>query len=430
MPPYQDDDQEEEEFRIQQFADKHSIIFLLDCSKPMMAKGRNANEASPLGAALQCISEFMRKKILEGEKDTMGLVLYGVKTAENPMDYPNINVLFNVDLPDVRKILDLEELEQGLTYFKLDNVFEERLGSSGDFDLGHAFHMASNMFSASGQKNAKKFVYLITCQDNPHAGNHQLVNMAKTRARDLTDLQISIELFGVNPSATSNFDISKFYGNMAGINKAGADVKTISSKNNYEELHEKFQLQASKKRTAFQIPFRLANDLEISIRGYNLLLEKKRPSYTWLEERSNSEVQIESFYVCETTAKTLLPTDMKHYFELGGERAIFTKDEIDEIRNFGPPGLELLGFRSRSFLKEKWNLKPSVYICADEKVLICYSGHHGQLISIYAFACQNDSTPKDWYCKAHPAKKYSSEACSVAPNGDQLFNAAYWFGLL
>ena len=38
----------------------------------------------------------------------------------------------------------------------------------------------------------------------------------------------------------------------------------------------------------------------------------------------------------------LLPTDIKYYQEFGGEKVVFEKEEVDEMKKFGKPGTCIL----------------------------------------------------------------------------------------
>lgn len=48
--------------------------------------------------------------------------------------------------------------------------------------------------------------------------------------------------------------------------------------------------------------------------------------------------------------------------ELGEEKVPFSKEEIDDIKDFGQPNLTLCGFKPKSFLKPYYNNRSSYFI--------------------------------------------------------------------
>ena len=44
----------------------------------------------------------------------------------------------------------------------------------------------------------------------------------------------------------------------------------------------------------------------------------------------------------QDTGTVLLPTDIKYYKEFGGEKVVFEKEEVDEMKKFGKPGIRWL----------------------------------------------------------------------------------------
>ena len=43
--------------------------------------------------------------------------------------------------------------------------------------------------------------------------------------------------------------------------------------------------------------------------------------------------------VMQDTGADLMPTDIKYYQEFGGEKVIFEKEEVTEMKKFGEPGM-------------------------------------------------------------------------------------------
>ena len=47
--------------------------------------------------------------------------------------------------------------------------------------------------------------------------------------------------------------------------------------------------------------------------------------------------------VWQDSGTELMPTDIKCYQEFGGEKIIFEKEEVTEMKKFGEPGMRLSG---------------------------------------------------------------------------------------
>ncbi|KAJ3056120.1 X-ray repair cross-complementing protein 6 [Rhizophlyctis rosea] len=359
-----EEDDEEEEIEENDYEgrvpEKDNVIFVIDASPLMHEVDKEG--VSYFTAALKCASRFLQTKIVQSESDLMGLVFFGTEHAKNGMNFEHIYTLYDLDFPDVERILELERLEKAKSRFQRD------IGTSEDYALSEVLWTCSNMFSAGSQKVSTKRIFLITCNDNPNANNAVLQRNANVRAKDLEDLGIVIELFPVQASPDNPFEISKFYQHLAAIPKQlDGDVDIAPASLKYQEMQNKILRKEAKKRTAFRVPFKIGEGLEISIKGYNLYVEQRKASYTRLLAKSNAEVKTVTSYVCSSSAQMLLPTDLKSYWLYGGQKVVFSKDEVAEIKHFGDPGLTLLGFKPKSALKFKHNIKHSAFIYPNEE---------------------------------------------------------------
>jgi len=61
--------------------------------------------ANVLGAALS----FMKTKIITSDNDKIGMILYGSKTTENPLNFKSVNIVLKLDTPDAQTIKFLQE---------------------------------------------------------------------------------------------------------------------------------------------------------------------------------------------------------------------------------------------------------------------------------------------------------------------------------
>ena len=62
------------------------------------------------------------------------------------------------------------------------------------------------MFGRAAQKFSHRRILLFTREDNPHADEPSMILQAKTKARDLADNGISIDLMHMTPQQGGKFD--------------------------------------------------------------------------------------------------------------------------------------------------------------------------------------------------------------------------------
>lgn len=109
---------------------------------------------------------------------------------------------------------------------------------------------------------------LLTCDDDPVAGNMEYLNAAKVRARDLLDLSISLQLLPLQ-NVDQKFNFDAFYSNLPGVDSQleNEAIKAISPQDNYKQLEAQFQFTTSTKHTAFSIPFTIGPGANMAIKG-------------------------------------------------------------------------------------------------------------------------------------------------------------------
>ncbi|KAJ3175853.1 X-ray repair cross-complementing protein 6 [Geranomyces variabilis] len=401
---------EEEQEELQEFGvpDRDAVIFAIDCTAPMLAV--NADGTSFYTSAIRCAAKFLQNKIVQSENDLIALVLFGTDESKNEQNFNHIVEKFDLGTAEVDRILELEKIGK--------DPKNPGVGSSSNYSLADVFWHCSTMFSISAPRGSSKRIFLITHNDQPHAGNPTLLQNVRTRAKDLEDLGISIELFPIN-TANHVFDYQAFYYNLPGIRDVDDDdyddTKVLASASDkFEILATQILRREVKKRTAFRIPWEIAPGLTIGVKGYNLVLEQKKGSHAWLDRKTNREVMPVTTYRCATayakalesgagdagsssgaasghqngggsraaaTAAADIATvgtkDFKKYWMYGGAKIVFSQEEVASMKYMCKPSLVLLGFKPRSALKDKHNVKHATFIYPDESQ---YSGSS----SVYA----------------------------------------------
>ncbi|CAG2223780.1 G22P1 [Mytilus edulis] len=176
------------------------------------------------------------------------------------------------------------------------------------------------MFSNSTQKVGSKRILLFTNNDNPHAGSPQLQRQARTKASDLNETEIDLELMHLIQEGET-FDVLK------------------------------------------------QRKLNLGVGVYTLVRSCPKPYGVKLSRNTNEELKTHTKSYLEDTGEVLMPQDLKKAQTYGGRRICFENDEVTEIKRFEEPGFYLMGFKPRASLKKYYHVKPGQFIYPDENTV-------------------------------------------------------------
>lgn len=240
------------------------------------------------------------------------------------------------------------------------DYFEKMVGSSDKVHLGNVFWATSQLLSGKKQIQRSRKVFMMTSNSDPSPNDHDACSLAATRYKDLKENDISLFLFPL----ISSFNIEAFYKKYLDENLLEEDIKIYEGG---AELIKAISTFESRARTVFKVPFILGNGLVCGIKGCYKIIDAKKPSPCYLEEKTNQEVEILTTYNNAETGGILKKDEISYSFDYGGVKAVFSKKEIDQMKYFGDPRLVLLGFYPISWLKLKYNLKHSVFLFPNEE---------------------------------------------------------------
>ena len=104
------------------------------------------------------------------------------------------------------------------------------------------------------------------------------------------------------------------------------------------------------------------------MKGYILLKrqESKRSCYVYLKGNKPEIAAGVTTQMADDTAREVEKVEIKKAYKFGGEQIAFTKEEIATLRNFGDPGIRIIGFKPISMLPIWANLKPATFIYPSE----------------------------------------------------------------
>ncbi|KAJ7462125.1 SPOC like C-terminal domain-containing protein [Mycena latifolia] len=416
MPPYDDwnkiDDEEDEELQDASHLEtrKDVILFCIDCSESMLAlRPDPVNENTQTChayVALDAAMQIQKKKVIVGPSDAVGILLFnttrkaetssrneGSEIKRNCYVYQPIGPLSAPKIQELIQLLDAfrEDSEE------LKNNFPP-MPDGKRVATGDVFTSCNWVLRDGAPKTASKRVFLITDEDDPHAGpsSKQLVTSARNTLIDLTQAGVTVEPFFIS-TKDHPFDISKFYSsvllpnNLVDEDDVDADDPSVLPESisiaRIEDLLAQMRVHEVPKRAQFSVPFELAAGLTIGVKGYGLVTEQKKGAYKYfvdLGERMEVAT-VRTSYVDEDRQVEVEKPKMTYGMEIGGapegddersagtravqpgQQPFYTAEEIRSFRTLGlEPGLKLLGFKDRSELLFEDNIKHSLFIYPDE----------------------------------------------------------------
>ncbi|XP_032300442.1 X-ray repair cross-complementing protein 6 isoform X2 [Coturnix japonica] len=363
----EDGEQQEEEgpetVADHRFSGRDSLIFLVDGSKAMFEPYGNEEAATPFDMTMQCIRNVYTSKIISSDKDLLSVVFYGTENNKNSADFKHVYVLQELDNPGAKRILELDQ-------YKGDEgqvLFRETFGHNADYSLGEALWACSNLFSDVRVRLSHKRIMLFTNEDNPHANDSAKAKLARTRAGDLRDTGIILDLMHLKKPG--GFDISLFYRDI--INTAEDEDLGIQpdESGKLEHLMKKVRAKETRKRVLVRKYLYLNKDLSFSVGVYNLVQKAYKPYPVKLYRETNEPVKTKTRVFNGKTGSLLLPSDTKRAQTYGNRQIVMEKEETEEVKRFDSPGLYLIGFKPLAMLKQHHHIRPSQFMYPEESLV-------------------------------------------------------------
>lgn len=180
---------------------------------PPISTGSKKNDRdSPTTAALKCAYALMQQRIISNPNDMIGILLFGTEMTKfqgvprGSLAYPHCYLLIDLDVPAAEDVKTLKALTNDD-----DDDSKELLKPSAELvSMANLLFCANQIFTTRAPNFSSRRLFIVTCNDNPHATNKAMRASAAVRAKDLYDLGVTIELFPIS-KPDQLFDRSKFY---------------------------------------------------------------------------------------------------------------------------------------------------------------------------------------------------------------------------
>ncbi|KAI9471806.1 MAG: SPOC like C-terminal domain-containing protein [Benjaminiella poitrasii] len=349
-------DKVEDEFNF-----KECIVYAIDCRPSMLEP--NEHDEIPLLVALKSIRSKCLDKINSRSNDQMAIILFGTLKNNNSANKEYIFVLQSLDTLDAPRIKEIDMLINNFSSVKKQYGSTDLL-----FPISDLFWVCSDIL-LSAPKLSTKRVILITDNDDPTNGNPIFRKTAIQRAKDLNNVKVECILLGLD-RYDHDFDKDLFYKDICYFDDVEDEFedKILSCTGKLNDLFEKIKSLQTTTRSEFRLPLQITPSLIIGIRGYNMIIEQKigNPKYFCTSGEQLKEVKYITRWKCVDTNENVTQIDMKTSYNYGGEKVVFSKQDIEMIQTINEPGLRILGFRDSKALKANHQISHPYFIYPDE----------------------------------------------------------------
>lgn len=181
---------------------------------PPPSDDKKADKDSAVLAALKCANQLMQQRIISHPKDMMGILFFGTEKTKfregdgqrSTLGYPHCYVFTDLDIPSAEDVKALK----GLLEEDSEEAAEILVSSEEQVSMSSVLFCANQIFTTKAPNFGSRRLFIITDNDDPHAHDKKSKEAAATRAKDLYDLGVTIDLFAITRD-DAKFDLTKFY---------------------------------------------------------------------------------------------------------------------------------------------------------------------------------------------------------------------------
>uniref|UniRef100_A0A7N9AU72 DNA helicase n=1 Tax=Mastacembelus armatus TaxID=205130 RepID=A0A7N9AU72_9TELE len=366
---YQNDDEEGEQEEGDHSVDykttgRDSLVFLVDASKEMFIKGEDG-QPSNFDMTMQVVRSVYTSKIISSHRDLVALVFFGTEQSKNPKNaFKNVYVYHNLNEPGAKRVQDVDALrgEKGA------QLAAETMGS-GETSLGDALWCCSNLYSDIKLRLSYKRLMIFTCRDDPHGGDSAKNRQARTKASDLKDTGVNINLMHL--MKPGGFDVPLFFCDIVSPpedeGELGLQMEPCTK---LDDLQKRVRAKELKKRAMARLNLCLGEGINVAVGIYATAVSARKPGAIKLYRETNEQVRSKTRTFHTQTGSLLLPSEIKKAQVYGKRQIVMERDEVNALKKFNDPGLLLIGFKPMERLKLHHHIR-SVCLCLGELNLKC-----------------------------------------------------------
>ncbi|XP_071384318.1 X-ray repair cross-complementing protein 6 isoform X1 [Centroberyx affinis] len=411
---YQNEDEEEEheegeesggEYKV---TGRDSLVFLVDASKEMFIKGEDG-EPSNFDMTMQCVRSVYTSKIISSHRDLVALVFYGTEQSKNPRNsFKHVYIYHDLDEPGAKRVQDVEALRGT----KGAQLAAETMGS-GETSLGDALWCCSNLYSDIKLRLSHKRLMIFTCRDQPHGGDSTKDRQARTKAGDLKETGVVIDL--MHMMKPGGFDVSLFFCDVVSPPEDEAELGLqLEPCGKLEDLQKRVRAKEQKKRAMSRVTLCLGEGMKVAVGIYGNAVTARKPSAVRLYRETNEPVRSKTRTFHTQTGSLLLPSEIKKAQVYGKRQIVMEKEEVAAINKFEDPGIFLIGFKPMEKLKLHHHIRPSVFLYPEEAQVT------GSACLFTALLKKCSEKNVFAVCRYIPRRNYSPRFVALVPQREEV----------
>ncbi|XP_056285717.1 X-ray repair cross-complementing protein 6 isoform X2 [Pseudoliparis swirei] len=360
---HNEDDEEEQEEGEQSGGDskitgRDSLVFLVDASKEMFINGEDG-QLSKFDMTMQVVRNVYTSKIISSPKDLMALVFYGTEQSKDPSkSFKHVYVYHDLDSPGAKRVQDVDAL-RGL---KGAQLAAETMGS-GKTSFSDALWCCANLYSDIKLRLSHKRLMIFTCRDEPHGGDSGKDRQARTKAGDLKETGIVIDLMHL----LKPFDVAAFFRDIISPPEDESELGLqLEPCEKLEDLNKRVRAKKLEKRANARIHLCLGEGVNVAVGLYSTVKAARKPSPISLYRETNEPVHTKTRTFHTETGSLLLPSEIKKSQVYGKKQIVMERDEVDAIKKFEDPAMFLIGFKPMERLKRHHHIRPAEFLYPEE----------------------------------------------------------------
>uniref|UniRef100_A0A3Q4AJU1 DNA helicase n=1 Tax=Mola mola TaxID=94237 RepID=A0A3Q4AJU1_MOLML len=363
---YQNDDEDDGLEEGEQFGDykvtgRDSLVFLVDASEEMFIKGGDG-QPSNFDITMQVVRSVYTSKIISSYRDLVALVFYGTEQRKNPNNsFKHVYVYHNLDEPGAKRVQEVDALrgEKGA------QLAAETMGR-GETSLGNALWCCANLYNDIKLRLSHKRLMIFTCRDEPHMGNSAKDRQARTKASDLKETGVIIDLMHL--MKPGGFDVSSFFCDIVSPPEDESELGLqLEPCEKLEDLQKRVRAKEQRKRAMARLNLCLGEGINVAVGMYATAVTARKPGAIRLNRETNKPVHSKTRMFHTQTGSLLLPSEIKKAQVYGKKQIVMERDEVAAIKKFEDPGLFLIGFKPMEKLKVHHHIRPSAFLYPEEE---------------------------------------------------------------
>lgn len=334
---------------------------------------------------LDCIEADLLKGIMINARDLVSVVFYNTLNSPAPDHrFAEDSGVSTVVPTNCAVLIPLKPLSKDLIqYFKSfkDSEdffdFDRKYGSSDESCFHEALWLCSRMMSQSNYKLGTSKVILFTNNELPHPDKTNEQTQAISRAGDLLQNNIYVELVPM----VDDFDTNPFFKEfLCAVEGIGNDKFTF-----YCPKDQRYRLQNRVYRANYKnsclrhLNFELADGVAMACDIFSFTRTAKKPNAVKMFRSNNEMVIAKRCHVVEEknpededkmVHRKVLPGELYKSQTICSKEIVFSPAEVINMKSLQNPGLRLLGFKSLDQLRPRWMIKHCLFLYPNEKKTI------------------------------------------------------------